>query len=86
MGLSSVKTTRRSARLDALKRHLPRATESYINSIIRFVLYHHKRQPRQIGAPEVGAFLSHLATKRNVSGPTPSQTWQAILQLYSKKA
>jgi site-specific recombinase XerD len=50
--------------------------------IKRFILFHDKRHPLELGAGEVAAFLSHLAVKRNVAAPTQNQALNAILFLY----
>jgi hypothetical protein len=38
-----------------------RTEEAYVQWIRRFILFHNKRHPREMGAPEINAFLSHLA-------------------------
>jgi len=48
----------------------------------RFILFHGKRHPQEMGALEVEAFLSHLATERQVSASTQNQAKAAILYLY----
>lgn len=64
-------------------RHYSRRTESaYVDWIRRFIVFHAKRHPREMGAPEIGAFLSWLAVKRRVSGSTQNQALSAILFLY----
>jgi site-specific recombinase XerD len=50
--------------------------------IRRFILFHDKRHPLELGAGEVTAFLSHLAVKRNVAASTQNQALNAILFLY----
>ncbi len=59
-----------------------RTEQAYLQWIRRFILFHHKRHPRDMGAPEVTAFLSHLAIKRNVAASTQNQALNAILFLY----
>ena len=49
--------------------------------IRRFIVYHRKRHPRELGAPEITAFLSSLAS-REVSASTQNQALSAILFLY----
>ncbi|MGB0954712.1 MAG: integron integrase [Panacagrimonas sp.] len=64
-------------------RHYSRRTEeSYVHWIRRFILFHDKRHPRQMGAGEVADFLSHLATQRNVAASTQNLALSAILFLY----
>lgn len=52
-------------------RHFSLRTEqSYSGWIKRFILFHDKRHPREMGAIEVTAFLSYLANEQGVSGST----------------
>lgn len=69
---------------DAIRaRHYSRRTErAYAGWIRRFVLFHGKRHPEEMGEPEVTAFLSHLATHRRVSASTQNQALSALLFLY----
>ncbi len=64
-------------------RHYSLRTEkSYINWIKRFILFHNKRHPAEMGADEIRMFVNHLATTENVSSSTQNQALQAILFLY----
>jgi integron integrase len=64
-------------------RHFSRRTEkAYVGWIRRFVLFHGKRHPEQLGAAEVVGYLGHLATARNVSASTQNQAFAAIVFLY----
>ncbi len=65
-----------------LKRYSIRTENAYIHWIRRFILFHGKRHPREMGAPEVEAFLSDLAVQRNVAASTQNQALAAILFLY----
>ena len=63
-------------------RHYSRRTEkAYVAWIRHFIVFHAKRHPREMGAPEVTAFLSSLAA-RGVSASTQNQALSAILFLY----
>ena len=63
--------------------HYSRSTEkTYLYWIRFFILWNGKRHPRDMGAAEVEAFLSHLATQREVSAGTQNQAMHAILFLY----
>jgi integron integrase len=63
-------------------RHYSRRTEkAYAAWIRRFIVFHQKRHPREMGAAEVTAFLSSLAA-RGVSASTQNQALSAILFLY----
>jgi integron integrase len=64
-------------------RHLSRRTEqAYVAWIRRFILFHGKRHPNEMGAAEVVAFLSHLAVRRRVSSTTQGQALSGLLFLY----
>jgi len=59
-----------------------RTEETYLDWARRFILFHNKRHPRDMGADEVQAFLSHLAVERKVSPSTQNQAKSALLFLY----
>lgn len=61
-----------------------RTEQSYVQWVRRFILFHGKRHPAEMGAAEVGVFLSHLATERNVSASTQNQARSALLFLYGE--
>ncbi len=64
-------------------RHLSRRTEeAYVAWIRRFILFHGKRHPAQMGAPEVTTFLSSLAVHGRVAASTQNQALSALLFLY----
>ena len=64
-------------------RHMSRRTEeAYVFWVRRFIVFHGKRHPAEMGAPEVTAFLSHLAMERRVSASTQNQALSALLFLY----
>jgi integron integrase len=71
---------------DAIRaRHYARRTErAYVGWIRRFILFHGKRHPDQLGGVEVTAFLTSLATERHVSASTQNQALAAILFLYKE--
>jgi hypothetical protein len=55
-------------------KHRRLATEkAYVNWVKRFILYHNKKHPKDMGAREVQAFLTHLAVNRNVAASTQNQ-------------
>jgi integron integrase len=65
--------------------HYSHLTEkAYIGWIRRFILFHRKRHPAEMGAVEIEAFLSHLATERRVSAPTQNQALSALLFLFRR--
>lgn len=59
-----------------------RTEEAYVDWARRFILFHGKRHPKEMGAEEVTAFLTHLAQERNVSASTQNQAKSALLFLY----
>jgi integrase len=64
-------------------RHYSRRTEkAYVAWIRRYVLFHGKRHPRNMGAPEVTRFLTALAVDGHVSASTQNQALSALLFLY----
>jgi integron integrase len=71
---------------DAIRvRHYSIRTEqAYVGWTKRFILFHGKRHPEDMGKAEVEAFLTHLAVKDNVAVSTQNQALNAILFLYRK--
>jgi integron integrase len=65
-----------------LKHYSIRTERAYIDWIRRFILFHHKRHPASMGAPEISAFLSHLAVEGKVAASTQTQALSAIVFLY----
>jgi integron integrase len=65
-----------------LRHYSIRTEQAYLQWITRFILFHSKRHPGEMGAPEVTAFLSDLAIRRNVAASTQNQALHAILFLY----
>jgi len=64
-------------------RHCSLRTEkAYVGWIRRFILFHDKRHPTEMGAPEITRFLSALAIERNVAASTQNQALSALLFLY----
>lgn len=65
-----------------LRHYSIRTEQAYLHWITRFILFHRKRHPADMGAAEVAAFLSDLAIRRNVAASTQNQALHAILFLY----
>ncbi|MDD2934815.1 MAG: integron integrase [Methylotenera sp.] len=65
-----------------VKHYSIRTETQYLQWIKRFVIFHNKRHPREMGVKEVEAFLTHLATVGNVSASTQNQALSALLFLY----
>ena len=59
-----------------------RTEEAYCDWLRRFVLFHGRRHPRDLGAPEVEVFLTHLAVVGKVSASTQNLALSALLFLY----
>ena len=67
-----------------LRHYSLRTEESYADWARRFILFHGKRHPKDLGVAEVQAFLSHLAVARQVSASTQNQAKAALLFLYKQ--
>ncbi|MCP3994132.1 MAG: integron integrase [bacterium] len=64
-------------------RHMKWTTEkAYVAWIRRYILFHGKRHPAEMGAEEISAFLTHLAQERQVSASTQNQALCALVFLY----
>jgi integron integrase len=74
--------------LDQVRQHLRlrhysiRTEQAYVDWIKRFILFHGKTHPGNLGEPEISAFLTHLAAVRNVAASTQNQALSALLFLY----
>jgi len=63
--------------------HFSRRTEdAYAGWIRRFIIFHGKRHPKDLGSPEITSFLSSLAARDHVSASTQNQALAALLFLY----
>lgn len=67
-----------------LKHYSIRTEQTYVSWIKRFILFHGKRHPEEMGKMEVEAFLSHLAMNLNVAASTQNQAFNALLFLYKQ--
>ena len=61
-----------------------RTEQAYVDWVRRFILFHDKRHPQDMGAVEVEAFLSYLAVERQVAASTQNQAKSALLYLYKQ--
>lgn len=61
-----------------------RTEETYIQWIKRFIFFHNKRHPKEMGEKEIRSFLTHLAVDKHVSASTQNQALSAILFLYKR--
>ncbi len=64
------------------KHYSMRTERSYVEWVRRFVAFHGRRHPREMGADEVRAFLSYLASDLEVAASTHQQALSALLFLY----
>lgn len=65
-----------------VKHYSIRTEDQYVHWIKRFIVFHGKRHPRDMGAAEVEAFLSDLAVTGGVAAATQNQALAALLFLY----
>ena len=65
-----------------VKHYSIRTETQYVQWVKRFILFHDKKHPKDMGAPEVEAFLTHLAVESNVAAATQNQALSALLFLY----
>lgn len=65
-----------------VKHYSIRTEEAYVAWIRRFILFHDKRHPKNMGGPEIEAFLTHLAVEGHVAASTQNQALSALLFLY----
>jgi len=64
------------------RHYSPRTEKAYVGWIKRYIFFHQKRHPNEMGEVEIRAFLADLATCRRVSASTQNQALSAILFLY----
>jgi len=65
-----------------VKHYSIRTESAYVDWTRRFILFHGKRHPRDLGSNHVEAFLTHLAVERKVAASTQGQAKSALLFLY----
>ncbi|GAK61684.1 integron integrase [Candidatus Vecturithrix granuli] len=59
-----------------------RTEQTYIEWIRRYILFHKKRHPKEMGVPEIEAFLTYLAVEKHVTASTQNQALSALILLY----
>ncbi len=85
---ASIGIAKRPKLLDQVKNELRvnhysrRTEEAYTSWIKRFVLFHNKRHPKEMGADEIKQFINYLAVEKHVAASTQNQALQALLFLY----
>ena len=67
-----------------LKHYSLRTEQAYIGWIKRYIIFHNKRHPAEMGKLELERFLTSLAVERNVSASTQTQALSALLFLYKE--
>ena len=67
-----------------VRHYSPKTEDCYVQWSRRFILFHHKRHPRTMGAVEVEQFLTNLAVEGHVSASTQNQALNALLFLYAQ--
>jgi integron integrase len=67
-----------------LRHYSLRTEEAHVHWIVRFIRFHRLRHPREMGAAEISAILTHLAVAGHVSATTQNQAFSALLFLYQK--
>lgn len=67
-----------------LKHYSIRTEQSYVDWAKRYILFHGKKHPKDMGAKEISAFLTHLAVDKNVSASTQNQALNALIFLYKE--
>jgi hypothetical protein len=65
-----------------MRHYSPKTEESYVHWIKRFVFFHNKRHPAEMGEKEIAQFLSSLASELHLSASTQNQALNAVLFLY----
>lgn len=66
-----------------LKNYSYRTEKAYVNWVKRYILFHKKRHPEEMGRDEIEMFLTHLAVEGNVAASTQNQALSALLFLYN---
>ncbi len=64
------------------KHYSIRTEQAYVNWIKRYILFHDKRHPKEMGSAEIAAFITYLAVEKNVAASTQNQALSALLFLY----
>ncbi len=67
-----------------VKHYSIRTEQAYTDWIRRYILFHGKRHPAEMGEEEIAAFLSHLAIQGRVAASTQNQAFSALLFLYQQ--
>ena len=66
------------------KHYSIRTEQAYLQWIKRFILFHNKRHPKDMGEKEISQYISYLVTDRQVASSTQNQSINAIVFLYKQ--
>ena len=64
------------------KQYSYRTEQTYVQWIKRYIMFHKKAHPKEMGAEEIKAYISYLANERSVSASTQNQALSAIMFMY----
>ncbi len=67
-----------------VRRYSFQTEKTYVYWIKKYIFFHDVRHPKEMGATEVSAFLTHLAVAENVAATTQNQAMFALLFLYKE--
>jgi site-specific recombinase XerD len=67
-----------------VKHYSIRTEQAYVDWIRRYILFHRKRHPGEMGEREITEFLTHLAVEKHVAASTQNQAFAALLFLYQQ--
>jgi site-specific recombinase XerD len=67
-----------------VKHYSYRTEQTYVQWIRHYIFFHNKQHPKDMGVPEIEAFLTHLAVQGNVASATQNQALSALLFLYNE--
>jgi len=67
-----------------LRNYSIRTEQSYVGWLVRFILFHNRQHPKDLGKIEIASYLTHLAVNRLVSPSTQRQALNALMFLYKK--
>ena len=68
-----------------LKHYSLRTEQAYVQWAKRYIIFHGKRHPAEMGKAEIEEFLTSLAVERNVTASTQNQALSALLFLYRER-
>ncbi|MCI0549381.1 MAG: integron integrase, partial [Anaerolineae bacterium] len=65
-----------------IKHYSSRTEKTYMDWIKRYILFHKKRHPKDMGAEEIQTFIAHLAAQKQLAASTQNQALSAVIFLY----